>query len=71
MVDLLFYYKAKKILSSLKMWKTIFITGPTAGGKSNLAIYLAKKFNGEIINADSRQVYKYLDVGGSGIWEEK
>jgi tRNA dimethylallyltransferase len=50
------------------MWKTIFITGPTAGGKSNLAIYLAKKFNGEIINADSRQVYKYLDVG-SGKWD--
>jgi tRNA dimethylallyltransferase len=50
------------------MWKTIFITGPTASGKSNLAIYLAKKFNGEIINADSRQVYKYLDVG-SGKWD--
>jgi tRNA dimethylallyltransferase len=50
------------------MWKNIFITGPTASGKSNLAIYLAKKFNGEIINADSRQVYKYLDVG-SGKWD--
>jgi tRNA dimethylallyltransferase len=49
------------------MWKTIFITGPTAGGKSNLAIYLAKKFNGEIINADSRQVYKYLDVGSGKV----
>jgi tRNA dimethylallyltransferase len=49
------------------MWKTIFITGPTAGGKSDLAIYLAKKFNGEIINADSRQVYKYLDVGSGKV----
>jgi len=49
------------------MWKTIFITGPTASGKSDLAIYLAKKFNGEIINADSRQVYKYLDIGSGKI----
>ncbi len=45
------------------MWKTIFITGPTASGKSKLAIFLARKFKGEIINADSRQVYKYLDIG--------
>ncbi len=45
------------------MWKTLFITGPTASGKSKLALFLARKFNGEIINADSRQVYKYLDVG--------
>jgi tRNA dimethylallyltransferase len=49
------------------MWKTIFITGPTASGKSDLAIYLAKKINGEIINADSRQVYKYLDVGSGKV----
>jgi len=48
--------------------KVIFITGPTASGKSDLAIYLAKKLNGEIINADSRQVYKYLDIG-SGKWD--
>jgi len=53
------------------MWKTIFITGPTASGKSELAIYLAKKFNGEIINADSRQVYKYLDIGSGKISEEE
>jgi len=50
------------------MWKTIFITGPTASGKSDLAIYLAKKLQGEIINADSRQVYKNLDIG-SGKWD--
>jgi tRNA dimethylallyltransferase len=43
--------------------KIIFITGPTASGKTSLALFLAKKFNGEIINADSRQVYKYLDIG--------
>jgi len=37
--------------------------GPTASGKSELAIKLAKKFNGEIISADSRQVYKGMDIG--------
>ncbi len=41
----------------------IVILGPTASGKSDLAIQLAKKFNGEIISADSRQVYKGLDIG--------
>ncbi len=43
--------------------KLIVILGPTASGKSDLAIRLAKKFNGEIISADSRQVYKGLDLG--------
>jgi len=42
--------------------KIILISGPTASGKSSLAIKLAKKFNGEIINADSMQVYKELNV---------
>jgi tRNA dimethylallyltransferase len=40
--------------------KIILISGPTASGKSNFAIKLAKKINGEIINADSMQVYKEL-----------
>ena len=43
--------------------KLIVIVGPTASGKTELAIKLAKKFNGEIINADSRQVYKGMDIG--------
>jgi tRNA dimethylallyltransferase len=43
--------------------KTVVIVGPTASGKSDLAVQLAKKFNGEIISADSRQVYKGLDIG--------
>ena len=42
--------------------KIILIFGPTASGKSNFAIKLAKKINGEIINADSMQVYKELKV---------
>lgn len=43
--------------------KIICILGVTAAGKSDLALALAKKFNGEIISADSRQIYKELDIG--------
>jgi len=43
--------------------KILVIVGPTASGKSALAIKLAKKFGGEIVSADSRQVYKGLDIG--------
>ena len=42
--------------------KIILISGPTASGKSNFAIKVAKKINGEIINADSMQVYKQLQI---------
>ena len=42
--------------------KIILISGPTASGKSNFAIKLAKKVKGEIINADSMQVYKQLKI---------
>lgn len=41
----------------------IVIVGPTASGKSDLAVRLAQKLNGEIVSADSRQVYKGLDIG--------
>jgi tRNA dimethylallyltransferase len=41
----------------------IAVVGPTAVGKSQLALYLAQRFNGEIVNADSRQVYRYMDIG--------
>lgn len=43
--------------------KIIIVVGPTASGKSDLAIAIAKKFNGEIISADSRQIYRKLDIG--------
>ena len=43
--------------------KVLVLVGPTASGKSALAVHLAKKLNGEIISADSRQVYKGLDIG--------
>ena len=45
-----------------KQSKIILISGPTASGKSNFAIKIAKKINGEIINADSMQVYKQLKI---------
>ena len=41
----------------------MIILGPTASGKSELAVGLAKKFNGEVISADSRQIYRGLDIG--------
>lgn len=41
----------------------IAIVGPTGIGKSRLALHLAQKFNGEIINADSRQLYRHMDIG--------
>lgn len=44
-------------------FKGVAIVGPTAVGKTDLAIYLAKKFNGEIIVADSRQIRRELDIG--------
>lgn len=53
--------------------KVVVILGPTASGKTELGIALARQFNGEIISADSRQVYKKLDIGTGkpqGVWQE-
>ena len=41
----------------------VAIVGPTGAGKSRLALHLAQNFNGEIVSADSRQVYRYMDIG--------
>lgn len=48
---------------SNSLLKIIVIVGPTASGKTALSLELAKEFNGEIINADSRQIYKEMDIG--------
>ena len=45
----------------------VVLTGPTAVGKTKLSISLAKALNGEIISADSMQVYKYMDIGSAKI----
>ena len=43
--------------------KIIVIVGPTAVGKTALAIEVAKRFNGEVVSGDSQQVYRGLDIG--------
>ena len=53
------------------MNKVIVITGPTAVGKTKLSIELAKRYNGETINADAVQVYKGLDIGSAKVTEEE
>lgn len=49
----------------------IVLTGPTAAGKTELSIALAKKLNGAIISADSMQVYKYMNIGSAKIRPEE
>ena len=49
----------------------IVLTGPTAVGKTRLSISLAKAIGGEIISADSMQVYKYMDIGSAKIMPEE
>jgi tRNA dimethylallyltransferase len=53
------------------MKKIIVITGPTGVGKTKMSIELAKRLNGEIINADSMQVYRDLNIGTAKITEEE
>lgn len=50
--------------------KLLVIGGPTAVGKTDLSIRLAKELNGEIISADSMQIYKYMDIGSAKVSEE-
>ena len=51
--------------------KIIVIVGPTASGKSGLAVEIAKQYNGEVISADSRQVYRDLNVGTAKITKDE
>jgi tRNA dimethylallyltransferase len=51
--------------------KIIAVVGPTASGKSDLAVELARVFSGEVISADSRQVYRGMDIGTGKITEEE
>lgn len=55
----------------IKNYKLIVILGPTSSGKSDLAVRLAKKFNGEIVSADSRQVYKGMNIGSGKITKKE
>ena len=50
------------------MKKLLSIVGPTASGKTKLALHLAKLFDAEVVSADSRQVYRGMDIGtGKGL----
>ena len=49
----------------------IVVTGPTGVGKSDLSLELAKRFNAEIINADSMQVYKGMDIATAKVTKEE
>lgn len=60
------YYKGDKMRQRI-----CIISGPTAIGKSDLSIQVAKSLNGEIISADSAQVYKYLNIGTAKLSEEE
>ena len=51
--------------------KLIVVLGTTACGKSGLGVELAKRFGGEIVSADSRQVYRGLDLGTGKVTEEE
>lgn len=53
------------------MNKVIFILGPTAVGKTQTGVNLAKRFNGEIISADSVQIYRGLDIGSAKVTKEE
>lgn len=55
----------------LSMKPMIVLTGPTAVGKTKLSIALAKAVNGEIISADSMQVYRYMDIGSAKIMPQE
>lgn len=50
-----------------KINKLIVVVGPNASGKSEMAVAIAKRFNGEVVSADSRQVYKGMDIGSGKI----
>lgn len=59
------------MIHSEKKRKLIILTGPTAVGKSALSVALAQRIGGEIISADSMQVYKYMDIGSAKITKEE
>jgi tRNA dimethylallyltransferase len=52
------------------MTRCVIVTGPTASGKTRLAVALARRFGGEIVSADSRQVYRGMDIGTGKDMEE-
>src|SRR3989344_3814026 len=66
-----FKLRETKTSPDIRKMPLVVILGPTASGKSALGIALAKKFNGEVISADSRQIYKELKIGSGSITEKE
>src|SRR5262245_55579752 len=58
-------------MNSALMHPLIAIVGPTASGKSDLALFLAETFNGEIVNYDSVQIYRHLNIGSAKPTEQE
>lgn len=58
-------------MESIEKLPLLIVTGPTAAGKTNLSVRLAKAVNGEIISADSMQVYRRMDIGTAKIKKEE
>ena len=58
-------------LAMIKQSKLVVIVGPTSSGKSDLAVRLSEKFNGEAVSADSRQVYRGMDIGTGKITKKE
>ncbi|MEG0115010.1 MAG: tRNA (adenosine(37)-N6)-dimethylallyltransferase MiaA [Hydrogenoanaerobacterium sp.] len=56
-------YEGEKMDEQLKKTPLVCVVGPTASGKSSLAVKLAQKLSGEIISADSMQIYEYMNIG--------
>lgn len=67
----IFHQRAKRRPTVTMHKKLIVILGPTASGKTDVSIKLAKKYKGEIISADSRQVYKDLNIGSGKITKKE
>lgn len=66
------FNKMQEMQKERKMAKPLIVlTGPTAAGKTGLSIRLAKALNGEIISADSMQVYRHMDIGSAKITKEE
>lgn len=61
----MFFWYSVFIMIKQMQKKIIAITGPSASGKTNLAVRLAKNLNGEVISVDSRQIYKELNIGSA------
>lgn len=56
---------------SIRLSKILVIAGPTSSGKTGLSIKLAKKFNGEVVSADSRQVYQGMNIGSGKVTKKE